>query len=92
MSEAALEDMRYTDGVIREAMRITPIIAGFPRLALQVREEGGRKATGGAREQIVAGLGLAWAGLQGCVPRVNGPQALPAPAAPTASAACVCAV
>jgi hypothetical protein len=36
ISEAALHDMPYADAVVRETMRVTPIIAGFPRVALQV--------------------------------------------------------
>ncbi|PSC75274.1 cytochrome P450 [Micractinium conductrix] len=35
ITEAALEDMPYADGVVREALRITPIIAGFSRVAVQ---------------------------------------------------------
>lgn len=58
MSEAALDDMRYTDGVLREAMRITPIIAGFPRLALKARYGGvGRDAEGGGGGLVA----LCWA-------------------------------
>lgn len=51
ISEAALEDMRYAEGVIREALRITPIIAGFPRIALQDFELGGHTIPKGARMQ-----------------------------------------
>jgi hypothetical protein len=35
MSEEALADMGYAEGVVREAMRVAPIIGGFPRKALQ---------------------------------------------------------
>ena len=36
ITEAALHDMPYADGVVRETLRITPIVVGFSRVALQV--------------------------------------------------------
>ncbi|EFN56775.1 hypothetical protein CHLNCDRAFT_144259 [Chlorella variabilis] len=35
ITEAALHDMPYADGVVRETLRITPIVVGFSRVALQ---------------------------------------------------------
>lgn len=36
VTEAALQDMKYAEGVVRETMRITPIINATLRVALQV--------------------------------------------------------
>ena len=36
ITEAALHDMPYADGVVRETLRITPIINATLRVALQV--------------------------------------------------------
>ncbi|PRW50773.1 glutamine cyclotransferase [Chlorella sorokiniana] len=51
LTEAALEDMRYTDGVIKEVLRVTPIIQGFPRVALQDFELCGHLVPKGTRLQ-----------------------------------------
>ncbi|KAI3427118.1 hypothetical protein D9Q98_007055 [Chlorella vulgaris] len=51
ITEAALADMQYADGALREAMRVTPIIAGFPRIALKDFELCGYTIPAGTRLQ-----------------------------------------
>lgn len=51
LTEEALDDMPYTEGVIREVLRIKPIIAGFPRVALTDFELSGHRIPKGTRMQ-----------------------------------------
>ncbi|KAL4444062.1 hypothetical protein ABPG75_011799 [Micractinium tetrahymenae] len=51
LTEEALADMPYTEGVIREVLRIKPIIAGFPRVALTDFELAGHTIPKGTRMQ-----------------------------------------
>lgn len=51
LTEEALDDMPYAEGVIREVLRIKPIIAGFPRVALTDFELAGHHIPKGTRMQ-----------------------------------------